>query len=169
LQGDPDGPPDLGRLPDDVETGNPGGALGRLQQGGEHAHRGRLARAVGAEEAEDLPFRDLEVDAVDGDDLPEATDQARSLERGRHQPGGSVPAAAAARSTSKGHPEGIGSGCGGSGSTAKDSSPGSTRLNSSRARRSSSAGSCSSTARCSSSALSSSRGASWSWVRSVAG
>ena len=39
---------------------------GGAQQRDEHAHRRRLARAVGPEEAVDLARRDLEVDAVDG-------------------------------------------------------------------------------------------------------
>src|SRR5690606_17022378 len=45
------------------------------EQGGQHAQHGRLARAVGAEDAEDLSGRDLEVDAVDGAAAAEGLDQ----------------------------------------------------------------------------------------------
>ena len=42
------------------------------EQRREDAHGGRLAGAVGAEQAEDRPGRDLEIDAVEGGDVAEA-------------------------------------------------------------------------------------------------
>ena len=50
----------------DVEAGDRARAAGGQQQGDEHAHGGRLAGAVGAEESVDLAGVDDEVDAVDG-------------------------------------------------------------------------------------------------------
>ena len=41
------------------------------EQADEHADRGRLARAVGAEEAEDLAGADVEGDAIDGGEVAE--------------------------------------------------------------------------------------------------
>ena len=52
-------------LADDVEAGDPRRARGRRQQRRQHQHRGRLAGAVGAEEAVDLAGGDPQVDAVD--------------------------------------------------------------------------------------------------------
>ena len=43
---------------------------------GEHLHRRRLARAVGAEQADARPLGDVEVEAGDGGDLPVALDDA---------------------------------------------------------------------------------------------
>jgi hypothetical protein len=45
------------------------------QQCGQHAQLGRLARAVRAEDTEDLSGGDLEVDAVDGAVRAEGLDQ----------------------------------------------------------------------------------------------
>ena len=59
-------------------------ARGRRQQRGQHQHRGRLAGAVGAEEAVDLARRDLEVDAVD---------RARPVLELAHEPFGTLGAA----------------------------------------------------------------------------
>ena len=42
-----------------------GHAFSRRQQAGQHFHRGRLAATVGAQEAENLPWLDLETDVVD--------------------------------------------------------------------------------------------------------
>ena len=47
-------------------------ALGDLLQAGEHAQRGGLAAARGADEDQELPVVDLDVEVVDGDDLTEA-------------------------------------------------------------------------------------------------
>jgi hypothetical protein len=44
-------------------------ATGGREQGGEHAQRGGLPCAVGAEEADDLAFGDIEVDAAHCVDL----------------------------------------------------------------------------------------------------
>ena len=49
----------------DVVAGNPGGAGGGREERREHVDGGRLAGAVGAQEAVDLAGLDLEVDAVD--------------------------------------------------------------------------------------------------------
>ena len=57
------------RVGDQVAAGDRGGAGGGLEQRGQHAQRRRLAGAVGAEEADDLPGLDVEVDADDGVDL----------------------------------------------------------------------------------------------------
>ena len=56
---------------DDVEAGDRRAAARRCEQRAQHAHGGRLARAVGAEEAVDLAGRDVEVDAVHGLDVAE--------------------------------------------------------------------------------------------------
>ena len=66
LQGDTDAEPHLTGLGCHVIAGHPGPAPGRGQQGAQHAHRGRLAGAVGPEEPVDLPGGDAEVDPVDG-------------------------------------------------------------------------------------------------------
>ena len=44
-------------------------AAGAGRHGADHPHRGRLARAVGSEQAERFALGDLERDAVDGDEL----------------------------------------------------------------------------------------------------
>ena len=56
----------LQRLLLDVEAADRGAARSRRKEAGEHLHRGRLAGAVRAEEAEHLPRLDLEADAIDG-------------------------------------------------------------------------------------------------------
>jgi hypothetical protein len=43
---------------------------------GEHLHRRRLAGAVGAEQADARPHREIEVEPVDRSDLAEALDDA---------------------------------------------------------------------------------------------
>jgi len=57
-------------------------AAGGVEQAGEHLQRRRLARAVRAEEADDLARLDLERDAVDGADIapppPDETAQRRA-------------------------------------------------------------------------------------------
>ena len=50
------------------------------QQRGEHAQRGGLARAVGAEQPDDLAGRHGQVQPVDGGRVPEAVDQAGDLD-----------------------------------------------------------------------------------------
>ena len=55
--------PHLAGLPPQVEAGHGGLAAGGGQQRGEHPQGGRLAGPVGAEEAEGLTSRDIEVDA----------------------------------------------------------------------------------------------------------
>jgi hypothetical protein len=59
----------VGAVGGDVEAGDGGAPGGGRQQRREHVHGGRLARAVGPEEAVDLAGGDLEVDAVDGVDV----------------------------------------------------------------------------------------------------
>src|SRR5437660_6442452 len=54
------------RLGHDVEPGQPSAAGGRPDGCGEHADRRRLAGSVGAEQAEDLSWGDLEVDRLYG-------------------------------------------------------------------------------------------------------
>ena len=56
----------LRRVSDDVDAGDGRGALGGDHAGREHAHRGGLARAVGAQQAEDLALHDLQVEPIDG-------------------------------------------------------------------------------------------------------
>src|SRR4029450_10484676 len=56
----------LGAPPDDVVAGDASRPFRRREKRDEHVHRRRLARAVRAEEAVDLPWRDAEVDPVDG-------------------------------------------------------------------------------------------------------
>src|SRR5262249_42419710 len=69
LQRGADVPAHLGALGGDVEAGDRGAPGRRRQQRGEHVDRGRLARAVGPEEAVDLAGGDLQVDPVDRADV----------------------------------------------------------------------------------------------------
>ena len=66
LQGGADRRAHLRALLDDVESRHARGARGGWQERRQHVHRGRLPRAVRAEEAEDLPGRDAQVDPVHG-------------------------------------------------------------------------------------------------------
>src|SRR5829696_1276379 len=66
LQGHADRAAHVARLVDDVVAGDARRAAARAQQRGEHAHRGRLAGAVGAEERVDLALVHLQVDALHG-------------------------------------------------------------------------------------------------------
>ena len=88
LERDADAPPHLGGPLPDVDAVDPSAAGGGAQQRGEHADGGGLAGAVRAEEAEDLPALDGEVDAVDGADggkVPhEPLGPDRRLRRSRH-------------------------------------------------------------------------------------
>ena len=61
----------------DVEAGDDRRAAGRRDERAEHRDRRRLAGAVGAEEAEDLTRRDLEVDPAHGLDLAVALASGR--------------------------------------------------------------------------------------------
>ena len=78
-----DQPPDRHALARDVVAEHVGDAGRDPQQRGEDADRRRLARAVGAEEAEHLAGPDLEVDRVDGGLLAEAVGEARAADSGR--------------------------------------------------------------------------------------
>src|SRR5438034_1328345 len=60
------------RLAHHVSPEHLDGTLVRADQSGEHADGGGLACPVGAEQADDLAFGDLEVYAVDGDVVAEA-------------------------------------------------------------------------------------------------
>jgi hypothetical protein len=66
LQRDADDAPDLVALGRDVEAADGRMPSARRQESDEHLDRGRLAGAVRAEEAVDLPGLDVQVDAVDG-------------------------------------------------------------------------------------------------------
>jgi hypothetical protein len=81
LAGEPDLKAHLRTLAHDVVAHDLGVAAVGAQDGGQHAHRGRLAGAVGAEQAEDAARRHLEVDAV------ERRDRAESLGQPFHQDG----------------------------------------------------------------------------------
>ncbi len=59
----------------DVIAGHQRAPVGGLEQGREHADGGRLARAVGPEQAEHLAGCDREGDAADGLELTEADDE----------------------------------------------------------------------------------------------
>ena len=72
----------------------PGLPLGGRQQAAQHLHRRRLAAAVGAEEAEDLPALDPEADVIDRGEVAEPLGQVVRLDdhlvvarraRGDHQ------------------------------------------------------------------------------------
>jgi hypothetical protein len=74
---------DLVPLAGDVEAGHRGRAGGRVGQGAEDLDGGRLAGAVGAEEAEGLPRPHVQVDAGNGLDLLVALDQSPDGDRRR--------------------------------------------------------------------------------------
>jgi hypothetical protein len=61
-------PAHLGGLARDVEAEHARGALGRQQERGQDLDERRLAGAIGAQQAEQLTRRDLEVDAIERDD-----------------------------------------------------------------------------------------------------
>ena len=81
LAGEADAPAQLGGVADDVEARDEHGAGVGLQQRREHADRGRLAGAVGAEEPEHAARRDLEVDAVEGPDVAEGLHETGHADR----------------------------------------------------------------------------------------
>ncbi len=64
----------------DVEPGHASVAGARREQAGEHLDGGRLAGAVGAEEAEDLALGDLEAHMVDGDEIAERAGEIADLD-----------------------------------------------------------------------------------------
>ena len=66
---------------DDVEAVDQRRAGGRRQQRDQHADQRRLAGAVRAEQAEDLPFLDGEADAVDGGEVAELLDDVPDVDR----------------------------------------------------------------------------------------
>ena len=81
LERDADPPADLGWVGHDVDAGHAGRARGRRQQRAQHPHRGRLARAVRAEEAEHLARAEAEVDSPHGlDTALEGAVQAARLD-----------------------------------------------------------------------------------------
>src|SRR5436190_1490768 len=55
-----------------VDAADGRGPARRLEQSAQHANRRRLARAVRAEEAEDLSLADVERQMIDGDEVAEA-------------------------------------------------------------------------------------------------
>ncbi len=56
----------------------------RPQQGGQDTHRRRLARAIGADEAEHRPFLDGQIQAIDGQQIAVAFRQVAQFDDGRH-------------------------------------------------------------------------------------
>ena len=75
LKDDAEALADLVLLHRGIEAVELDAAAGRAQQRGEHLDGGGLARAVRAEEGEDLALRDVEGDVVDGGEIAEAFDQ----------------------------------------------------------------------------------------------
>ena len=75
LEHQPDVAPHLVAFTLDIVASHAGGAAGRVHERAEHADRRRLARPVGAEEAERLAGRDREVDAAHRFDLAVALDE----------------------------------------------------------------------------------------------
>jgi hypothetical protein len=80
LAGQADPPADLVTLPDDVEPGHPGLAGVRAGQGGQDPHRGGLAGAVRAEQAEHGAARHGQVDPVEHGGGPVGLAQTLDLE-----------------------------------------------------------------------------------------
>jgi len=66
LRHDADGPAHAQRVGEDGVAGNLGRAAGRLDEATEHVDGRRLARTVGAEQAEDFAGQYVEGDALDG-------------------------------------------------------------------------------------------------------
>ena len=80
LEDQADAAPHLVGLAGDIDAGDldlPGGGL---EQGAEDADGGRLAGAVGPQEAKDLTLRDIEVDAPNRLDLAVLLDQTAHLD-----------------------------------------------------------------------------------------
>jgi hypothetical protein len=81
LAGEADPAAQLDGVAHDVEAGHEDRAGIGPQQRGEHAHRRRLARAVGAEEPEHAAGWGFEVDAVEGADVAEGLREAGHADR----------------------------------------------------------------------------------------
>ena len=75
LSGDPDLTLDGSRLADDVVAGYPCRAATGTNERAEHIDRGRLTRAVGAQEAKDLTAVNLQLDTAHSLDLVIALDE----------------------------------------------------------------------------------------------
>ena len=71
----------LRKLPLRVATEDPDLALVRAQQSEQHAHRGRLAGPVRAEEAVDVALVDAQIDVVHRTDVPVRLDEPAGLHR----------------------------------------------------------------------------------------
>jgi hypothetical protein len=82
LTGQPDLLPNLRRVADDVEAHDTRRALVRRQQRRQDPHGRRLAGAVRAEQPEDAPTLDVEVDAAQRLDVAVALVQAGCLDSG---------------------------------------------------------------------------------------
>ena len=89
LEDDADLAADLGLLAFQVPAGDGGPAGGGGERRGEDRHGRRLPRAVGSEQAEQLPFRHVEADAVHrvAPGAPVAFDQVSDVDRGHRWPG----------------------------------------------------------------------------------
>ncbi len=79
LEYDADRGPDRAGLGRDVVPEDARRARRRGEQGRQDAEERALPAPVGAEESEDLPARDLEVDALEGGPLPEGPSEATGL------------------------------------------------------------------------------------------
>jgi hypothetical protein len=73
-----------------VDVADHDAARGRTKQAFDRAQGAGLARAVGAEQAEDLALVDFEVDAIDGDQRPVRDPKAGDPERWRRVGGGGL-------------------------------------------------------------------------------
>ena len=88
--------PDLVALGADVESRDVRRALARREKSDEHLDRGRLARAVGAQEAEDFAGPDVEGDVIDRDERSEAAREILGVDRELARDGGGCGHAATA-------------------------------------------------------------------------
>ena len=88
LAGESDLLAQLGRVADHVEAGDGSRSAVRLEQRGENPHERRLAGAVGAEQPEHGPARDVEIDVAQRPNVAERLRQpARTYRRpGLHDP-----------------------------------------------------------------------------------
>jgi hypothetical protein len=75
LAGQADALPHLVRFGPNVDPRDLDQAFVRLEQGREDAHGRRLPGAVGAQQPQDRPLRDHQVEAVERDDLAVALDE----------------------------------------------------------------------------------------------
>ena len=83
LPGESDPLADLVCTLDDIVTEDLGMTLVRAEKRRQNSNDSRLARPVGAEKTLNGPLLDLQVDAIDSDNLAKALDQARDPDRGR--------------------------------------------------------------------------------------